>query len=229
MEENVIQEEKIDNIDNVLYSVSDEYLAKKKRNRIISYSIISFIVFALATVIIVMSCIKIDLRPQFMGRALSYRVTIANSEVMTIDENSEEYDEFNKLYLNSFKSQYLTALFTGKIGGFSIEDRKENFYVNNTTSPSSELKSMLGENYVRVTFAETNKILNSNGSEFVSSFIGQKFTFNELYFNLSTNDSQQDLTLYLGGILEGTSAIKIIEIKVPANTYQLYKFVTEEI
>ncbi len=229
MEENLMQEQNNENVENVLNSVSDAYLAKKKRNRIISFSIISAIIFALAISIIVMSCIKVDLRPQFMGRVSSYRVTIAGSNAMTLVEDTQEYDEFNKIYLDSFQTQYLSALLTGRLGGYTIQDTQYDFYAKNSqTAPSSELLKRLGDNYVRVSFAEDKQVLKSNGKIFKSSFNSDKsFSFNEMYFNLNTENNQTETMLYLGGKLEGTDAVRIIEINVRANTYDLYKFATK--
>ncbi len=223
MEENIVKEEN-DNVDNLLNSLSDEYLAKKKRTRIISFSIISFLVFALAVVIIVLSCVKVDLKPKFLGEALNYRVNISNS-VVSLDESNEDFNKFNKIFDESFKSQYLTAIFTGKLGGYTIEETYKQFYSSNSTNPNSIWRSELGDNYVRVNFVETKQILNSNGSVYYSNTNSNKtFTFNQMYFNLSTQDSQQDLVLYIGGILEGTSSTRLIKIKVRANTHNLYKF-----
>lgn len=232
MEENMIQEETNENVDNLLNSVSDEYLAKKKRTRIISYSIISTLVLALAVIVIVMSCINVDLKPQFLGRALSYRVTVSNREVLTLDENSDEYQEFNDEFAKAFQSQYLTALFTGKLGGYKIEETNNNFYSSSTsTSPSSSLTSEIGENYVRVMFDDTKQILNSDGSVYYTQINTNKtFTFNEMYFKLNTKDSGEETTLYLGGITQtenGKDVVKIVKINVRANTYKLYKMATE--
>ncbi len=227
MEENLTQEN--ENVDKVLNSVSDAYLAKKKRTRIISYSITSAIILILAVTIIVLSCIKIDLYPKFMGRVSSFRVTLSGYTSMTMVENTEEYDDFNKIYLESFQTQYMTAIFTGKVGGYSIQDTQYDFYAKNSkTAPSSELLKKLGDNYVRVSFAEESKILKSNGKVFKSSFNSDKsFTFDEMYFNLNTKNSQSETTLFLGGKLEGTDAVRIVEINVRANTYDLYKFATK--
>ncbi len=232
MEENIIQEETNENVDNLLNSVSDEYLAKKKRTRIISYSIISAIVLVLAVIVIVMSCVKVDLKPQFLGRALSYRVTVSNREVLTLDENSDEYQEFNDEFARAFQSQYLTALFTGKLGGYKIEETNNNFYSSSTsTSPSSSLTSEIGENYVRVMFDDTKQILNSDGSVYYTQINTNKtFTFNEMYFKLNIKDSGEETTLYLGGITQtenGKDVVKIVKINVRANTYKLYKMATE--
>ncbi len=229
MEENLLQQESNENVENVLNSVSDAYLAKKKRSRIISFSIISGIILALAIAIIVMSCIKVDLYPKFMGKVSSYQVNISGSTPMTLVENTDDYDEFNNIYLETFQTQYLTALFTGRLGGYTLQDTQYDFYAKNSqTVISDELRKRLGENYVKVSFAEDKQILNSNGSIFKSSFNTDKsFTFNEMYFSINTKNSQSDTTLYLGGKLEGTDAVRIIEINLRANTYDLYKFATK--
>ena len=227
--ESVKTTENTENVEKLLDSVSDEYLAKKKRTRIISYSILLFIILALATIIIVMSAIKVDLKPKFIENASSYRVTISNSEVMTLDSDSKQYKEFNKIYLNSFKTQYLTALFTGKLGGYEIDETFDYFYADttNSTGMSSTLKSSLGANYVRVYFDEPKTILKSNGEIYHSKINSDTtLSFNEMYFNLSSDNKEDDLVFYFGAI-GYLSRARIVKITVRANTYNLFKFVTE--
>ncbi len=216
-------------VENLLNSVSDEYLAKRKKTRIISYSIILTIVLALAVTIITLSCIKVDLKPSFITDASSYRVTISNTEVMTIDESNDEFKEFNNIYLNSFNSHYLTALFTGRLGGYKIEETYDYFYSDtaNSTGMSTALKNALGSDYVRAIFDESKQILNSDGSVYYSKVnTDTTLSFNEMYFSLSDSKSEHDLVFYFG-VTGYYSRARILKITVRANTYDLYKFVTE--
>lgn len=230
MEENTqaMAEEK--NVDSVLNSVSDEYLSKKKRNRKITFSIISFIMLALSVVIIVMSCIKINIKPDFFGDVKSFSITTKSSYIV-LDESNEEFEEFNELFDESFSYNYLTALFAGKLGGYEInsdDETKDYFYsdTTNNTGMSAELKSALGDNYVRVKFNEDKTVKYSNGKTYKSRYnTDATLVFNELYFNLNDTNEESELTFYLGtrGYLSGT---RITKITVEANTYSLYEFAT---
>lgn len=231
MEENTIVQE--ENVDSVLNSVGDEYLAKKKRNRKIAFSIISFLTLALAVVIIVMSCVKVNLKPSFISDATSYRITINNTDKMLLDESSEEFDKFDNLFEESFSMNYLTALFSGKLGGYDINDDDETtdyFYsdTTNNTGISTKLKSELGSNYVRVKFAEEKVVKYSNGETYKSKYnSANELKFSELYFNLTTSEDVETITFYIGtnGYLSGT---RITKITVEANTYALYEFATQD-
>lgn len=233
MEENTLEVVKEENVDEVLSSVNDEYIAKRKRNRKISFSIISFLVLALAVVIIVMSSVKVNLKPEFIDDAISYRITINNVDKLLLDQSSEEFDDFDKLFDETFSINYLTALFSGKLGGYEIksEDETTNYFYSDTknnTGMSSSLKSSLGSNYVRVKFADEKQVKYSNGKVYKSQYNSNAdLKFDELYFALSNSEQTETLTFYLGtrGYLSGT---RITKITVQANTYSLYEFVTQD-
>ena len=229
MEENlVIEENKSDNI----ISIDDQYISKKKRKRKIIFSVISFLTFALATIIIVMSCVKVNLKPEFISDAMSYRITINNSDKILLDESNEEFEEFDKIFEDSFSINYLSALFTGKLGGYELTDENETsdiFYSSTTglTGMSTTLKNALGSNYVRVKFDQDKVVKYSNGEVYKSKNNTEyQLTFNELYFKLSTSESEETTTFYLGtkGYLSGT---RIFKITVKANTYSLYNYAKE--
>ena len=154
MEENIATQEvntSNQNVDNLLQSVSDEYLAKKRKNRKIVYSIISGLILALAIVIITLSCITVNLKPSFTEGGAVFTITINGSNKMTFEDSDEQYQEFNKLYTEAFTSTYLTALFSGKLEKYTINETSDNFYSDtlNNTGMSSTLSSALGSNYVR--------------------------------------------------------------------------------
>ena len=229
MEENlVIEENKSDNI----ISIDDQYISKKKRKRKIIFSVISFLTFALATIIIVMSCVKVNLKPEFISDAMSYRITINNSDKILLDESNEEFEEFDKIFEDSFSINYLSALFTVKLGGYELTDENETsdiFYSSTTglTGMSTTLKNALGSNYVRVKFDQDKVVKYSNGEVYKSKNNTEyQLTFNELYFKLSTSESEETTTFYLGtkGYLSGT---RIFKITVKANTYSLYNYAKE--
>lgn len=220
--------------ENVLDSISDQYLAKKKRNRKIIFSLISFVVFALAIIIIVMSCVKVNIKPKFIDNAVRYEVTINSAEKLSLDKTSEEFDDFDKLFDEAFSYNYLTALFDGKLSGYTIKDENEtndNFYsdTKNNTGMSSALKSALGKNYVRVKFDEDKTVKYSNGKTYYTKYnTSLPLKFNELYFNINSSDETSKITFYLGTFGGAVNTVKITKITVEANAYSLYKFAAED-
>jgi len=226
------QTEKYEELD-LLDSVNIEYLSKKKRNRKIVFSAISFLVLALATIIIVMSCIKVNLKPSFIEGVTRYEITVNSSTPITYEKGDKGFKEFDNLFEETFSINYLTALFTGKLGGYEInseDETKDYFYsdTSNNKGMSSTLKNYIGKNYVRVVFDKEKTVRYSNGEAYKSQFnTNTNLVFTELYFALNTTQDDESLTFYLGtnGYLSGT---RITKIKVEANTYSLYEYATQD-
>ena len=227
--EEVIQNENTD----ALKDISDAYIAKKKRNRKIAFSIISFVTLALATIIIVLSCVKVNTKPAFIKDVSRYEITVKENSSMIVYENGEDkFKEFDKLFNEAFSLNYLTALFTGKLGGYELNSSNEttdNFYsdTQQNIGMSSILKNALGDNYVKVKFNEEKEVKYSNGKTYTSKYDSTvPLVFDELYFSLNSDNEDSTLTFYMGtrGYLQG---VKITKITIKANTYSLYNYVVE--
>ncbi len=213
----------------ILQSVSDEYLQKKKRKKNIIYTTILSVLLAIATIIIVMSSITVGLKPAFIGNPTSYTIYINGSEKKYIDETYEKYDEFYKIYSQSFNVSYLSALFTGKLGGYEIEETLDNFYskANEKTGISSTLSSALGSNYVKLEFASERPVKKANGEVYTSKWnTNCQLVFDDVYFTINSTNQDNDLTFYFG--TKGAGAgYTITKISIRANTSALYEFATE--
>ena len=72
-------------VQQVLVSVSDEYLRKKKRKKIITLSSILSIVLILSIAIITLACVNINLKPFFIEPPSSYTIVIDGSERETMN------------------------------------------------------------------------------------------------------------------------------------------------
>lgn len=218
--------------DDTLYSISDEYLAKKKRNRKIIFSVISFVALVLAVAIIVMSSVKVSFKPKFIEGAVRYEITLKeNSTAIVYESTDKGFKEFDQLFEETFSANYLTALFDGKLKGYEINSKDEttdDFYSDNDNriGMGPKLKTALGDNYVRVKFDKERKLTYSNGKTYKSSYdLGASLVFDELYFNINNKNEDSTLTFYLG--TRGVYKTKITKISVEANTYSLYKYALE--
>lgn len=223
-----VENEKDSSVDEVLTSVSDEILRKRKRKRQISFSIISAVVLALAIVIITLGCVRVDLRPYFLNEASKYSVIIDGQTKATFVSDDENYDKFYQVYENSFNSSYLTAIFTGKVKNYTVEQTKDNFYYtysNNVGSGmSSTLSNALGNNYVHVYYGVEQLLYNSDGTACMSKYnTSEQLKFVDVYFTLNTENHDSELTFYFGAY--GYSQPRITKITVRANTYNIYDFV----
>ncbi len=218
------------NVDNVLNSVSDEYLKKKRRNKKIILSVISAVVLALVVVIIILACVKVNLKPHFLSRPTNIQIYTNNSlTYVTTDDN---YDDFYSVYEDSFYSTVLTALFTGNLGDYKIvEGATQSFYSDaaNRQGMSSALQNYLGSNYVHLFYAQEQTLYNADGSVYYSNRNTNQYSFSyqDVYFNLTDTNNESELTFYFGAYY-GSSTPKIISITVRANSYAIYDYVVGE-
>lgn len=221
--------------DEILQSVSDEYIRKRKRKRIISLSIISAIVFALSVIIITLACVKVDLKPFFIEEASSYQVVIKGNTTKTYVSGDENYDEFYDLYLNTFQTSYLTGIFTGALGAYTVEETTQDFYSSYEngvgSGMSSYLKNLVGDNYIRMHFGVDQRIYNADGSICYSkrNSSAYELRYNDVYFSINTEDKDSELTFYFGAYCYADEEVKvkprITKITIRANTYALYDYI----
>lgn len=226
--ENTAQEK----ADNVLETVSDEYLRKKKRNNRIIFSVISFVVLALAIVIITLSCVRIDLKPYFISEPTSIMVYINNSWRFT--PNDENYEEFYDIYDSSFNSSIMTALFTGKLGAYEIEEgaMSGNAFYSNASERrgmSDRLRSLLGDNYVHLHYGQEQQLYNADRSIYYSrrNTLEWNLVYTDVYFNLTSENVDHELTFYFGTYY-GSNTPWITTITIRANTFALYDYCIDE-
>ena len=71
--------------------------------------------------------------------------------------------------------------------------------------------------------------MNADGSHYTTPFSttrGEVF-YNDVYFNISDSDGEQDLTFYFGGYY-GENRARIYTITIRANTFDLYQLAIGE-
>ena len=228
MEEVKNQTEQTQNVDNVLSSVSDQYLRKKKRNKTIIFSTISAVVLALVITIIVLASITINLKPYFITRP-STLVVYTNSS-LSFSPNDDNEEEFYSIYENSFDTTILTALFTGRLGAYEIVEGRTGFYSDATNKQglNDTVRTSLGSNYIHLYYGQAQMLYNANGSAYTSRRdTSKEFYYNDVYFNITNEDQEQDVTFYFGAY-NGNSTPVIVSITVKANTYAIYDYVTND-
>lgn len=226
-----------ENLENVYKSVSDEYIKKNRKKRVISFSIISSLLLILSIAIITLACVKIDLSPKFIAEPSRYQIVTSNTSA-TIDSESENYDEFISKYNSCFSTSVLTALFTGNLGGYRVEESSKYFYSSETSGVgsgiSSSLKDSLGSNYIHLYYGVEQKIYANNGKIYHSAFntTDYQLSYTDVYIPLSTTNESKDVTFYFGTKLysQSTDTINsgkatITSITVRANTYALYDMI----
>ena len=210
-------------------SLAEIYAEKKIKKRKVTLISILSVVFVLVVAILVMGCVKIDLRPDFFTKPSQVTIYGENSTVIVIADSDERYKDFEKIYNDMFSTSVLSALFTGRLGGYTINEgaKKEvDYWYKNTseTTFSSRITEALGSNYVRLHFDSPMKFYNADGSEYISKYNqSYSLTFQDVYFAIDEVDATDTFTFYFQ--VKGNSGERttITSITLSANTSQLFE------
>jgi len=191
----------------------------KKRSTKITAIIILGVVFALALFILVSSFATVGLNPGFVSKPdviYIYKAGATNSSGI-LPKDDERYDEFMKYYDEMFSSSFLSALFNGRLSGYSISEPIKESSTSNITKEFTNA-------YVRFSYDEPIALTNKNGEEYKKeSNTSKKITFKDLYFEVDETNSMQSYTMYVIDYESTQTKGKITYCKVNlvANTSKL--------
>lgn len=214
--------------ENMTNQLEEAYLQKRIKNRKISLLVVSIVTLALALAIIIMACVNVDLRPRFVTNP--DKVVIYTTEVpsgfISLDESSDEYANFQKVYNDMFQINTLSAVFSGNFGNYAIEET-----LNEITETDTALRDLVGSNnYVKLVFDTPQKFYYKNGSDYVSIYREDySLTFDCVYFAFDNENVTKDLTFYfavegnLGTNNNGVKKRSITKVTVQANSYSIYE------
>lgn len=208
--------------------LAEIYAENKIRKRKITLISILSVVFVLVVAIIVMGCVKVDLRPSFFTKPSQVTIYGENNTSVVIADSDDRYKDFERIYNDMFSTSVLSALFTGRLGGYTIDETISRWYTNsNETTFSSTITDALGSNYVRLHFDSPMQFYNSNGSEYDSRFnANYSLTFQDVYFAIDNVNATDTFTFYFQ--VKGNSGVSperttITTITLSANTSQLFE------
>ncbi len=208
--------------------LAEIYAENKIRKRKITLISILSVVFVLVVAIIVMGCVKVDLRPSFFTKPSQVTIYGENNTSVVIADSDDRYKDFERIYNDMFSTSVLSALFTGRLGGYTIDETISRWYTNsNETTFSSTITDALGSNYVRLHFDSPMQFYNSNGSEYDSRYnASYSLTFQDVYFAIDNVNATDTFTFYFQ--VKGNSGVSperttITTITLSANTSQLFE------
>lgn len=211
--------------------LAEIYAENKIRKRKITLISILSVVFVLVVAIIVMGCVKVDLRPSFFTKPSQVTIYGENNTSVVIADSDDRYKDFERIYNDMFSTSVLSALFTGRLGGYTIDEgatKNDYWYTNsNETTFSSTITEALGSNYVRLHFDSPMKFYNANGSEYVSKYNDSySLTFQDVYFAIDNVNATDTFTFYFqvkGNTTTNPQRTTITTITLSANTSQLFE------
>ena len=198
--------------------LAEIYAENKIRKRKITLISILSVVFVLVVAIIVMGCVKVDLRPSFFTKPSQVTIYGENNTSVVIADSDDRYKDFERIY-------------TGRLDGYTIDEgatKNDYWYTNsNETTFSSTITDALGSNYVRLHFDSPMKFYNANGSEYVSKFNADySLTFQDVYFAIDNVNATDTFTFYFqvkGNTTTNPQRTTITTITLSANTSQLFE------
>ncbi len=230
-------EEVLQSNQNQIVSINDQYIAKRRKQRIIINSIILSFAIILGIAVILMSCLRIDLKPRFDDTPKYVNIVVdEENKELFISKNDKLYDEFFNIYNNSLCTTILTSLFTGNFYGYEIEylDSGVNDpakYYDSEGKLSSILLNRLGSNYVQFRFSENQTLYRSNGEKYTARYSKNYNNEEEVYykdvcFTISSDENSTVVDFYFG-VVDYISEPTLVKISIEANSYDLYKFACE--
>ena len=200
---------------------AEQIAQKNKKKKIIISTLSLSLVFMIALAFIVMAVVRVDLKPTVVTNP--DRIYFNGKTTSQYIPTTNEYQDFMEEYDKTFGISYLTALFSGRLGGYEILEDKL------STLPAE----VTNEDYVTFVYKFNNVTLtNSNGTTYYSKYNSNySIDFYEVSFALSKENKIQDITMYLkyDWQTEGSSTAKtyFAEVKLKANTYGLYTVYSE--
>lgn len=199
----------------------EAYLEKKVKTRKIVYGAILALCLALAIVVISLASINVDIRPKFVTGP-SQVIVYSDSTQKTFYNGEEEFQKFEKLYKNMFNVSTLSAIFSGQLGGYSIDETIDSF---ETTSGviSSTVKDALGENYVKLFFDSEMTLKAPNGKDYKSVYNDKTLSYQEVYFSINEENAVNSFTFFFKVTGNNLKKTTISKITLRANTSKLFK------
>lgn len=216
-----------DNVNQILESVNDKLIAKKKLKRTIISSVILSIIVVLSAIVISLASIHVDLYPQFLRNADRYEINMSGyNYTRHIDEDSEIYQDYLNTINSQFSESILSAMFTGKLSGYTIEESNTSFYSDNSakTGMTTSLSNLVGNNYIHLVFNQEQSVTDGKGNQYYSTNYKKddfELKFKDCYLKL---DSESSTTTFYVGTYDPDwgKAATITTIIVQASSSDLY-------
>lgn len=227
--------------DDELYAkIQTQKLLKKKQNKKIATIVGMGFAFVLAVIIIILAAVPVSLKPRCMVNGFdSVALYPGNSNGISYSEDEEGYDNFIKVYNKAFSQPYISAIFSGSLFSYSIEETSD---LPSTVIGSGGSLIQNNTYFVRLRYSQEQVLTYQSGKVFSSRFYGKdnelwsgkfsggKLYFNDVYFEVSQNKGIQETNVYVVAkypdkVNDDGQVITteyIVKITVKANTYAIY-------
>ena len=207
---------------NIEIETLEEERSKKKSTKITASIILGF-VFVIAIFILVSSFANVGLNPNFVARPDRIEIYKAGytetfGTITTEKEKEDVYKEFMTYYNDMFSSSFLSALFNGRLSGYSISEGEP---VDNVTILTKGFEN----DYIRFKYDTPISLTYKDGAEYKKKTNSEKpVTFTDLYFELNKEDMLKTVTFYVidyDTMDTDGGKVKYYQVSLAANTSDL--------
>lgn len=175
---------------------TEKLLKRKKKNKIVTLVSLCF-AFVLAVSVIVMAAVPVSLKPKCIDSGFSRVQIYPGTTTTNINcyKDTDRFEKFMEVYDEAFSQPYITALFSGTLFSYDIEEKWSNVpTVDNLTNNDTYI--------VHLTYSQNQILTNQNGKVYKSNYWVEKWpdtklTFTDVWFELSKNEGMQETTVYI--------------------------------
>ncbi len=202
-----------------------EKLVQRKKKRKIITAVAMGVAFALALIIIIMATVPVSLKPECVDNNYQevrlYPGTNKDNPATTILKSDSRYKKFKKVFDDSFAQSYLSALFSGSLSTYEIEE--------NHQSLNGAMDELTRENsyYIGLTYAKERKVTKKNGKVYSSNRYANRnwtFSFNQVYIAVNREAGFQNTRVYIPVVYPSSDTdLYAIVITVKSDTNKIYK------
>lgn len=201
---------------------TEKLVQKRKRRRIIT-AVAMGVAFALALVVIILATVPVSLKPNCIDNNFTevrfYNGTNIDNPVGAILNDDERFDDFKKVFDKSFAQSCLSALFSGSLFAYDIEENHDTL-----TRAMNELTSS-NTYFVQLTYQTEHKVTKQSGKVYHSNRYAQRdwtFTFKTVYITVNSDAGFRETRVYIPvSYPDSEEGEYAIVITVKANTNKI--------
>lgn len=174
---------------------TEKLVRRKKKNKLVTLISLCF-AFVVAVSVIVMAAVPVSLKPKCIDAGFS-RVQIYpgnGTEIKNCYKGSESFEKFMQVYDEAFSQPYISALFSGTLFSYEIEEKWEDVKTDQLTNDNTYV--------VHLFYSENQTLTYQNGKVYKSNYYVEKWpestlTFTDVWFTLSEKEGMQETVVYI--------------------------------
>lgn len=185
--------------DDELYAkIQTEKLLKKKKSKKIATFAALCVAMVLAICIIVLAAVPANLKPRCL-KADFDEVTLIVGDISDrhYEKDDEKYDEFTSYFNKSFSQPYLSALFSGALFDYDIDEDKTDVSLNNNARDVIRNRVGRSSNLVELYYRTEQVITSQNGKVYQPTTVNaSQYSFNYVYFVVGKDAGVRQAEIY---------------------------------